>query len=489
MRVAGRVVSALSIAGAALLQMTTNAVAQSASKADAPAQADPAPPVVEATPSSTAPAATVLPISPPSDQFTLEACIKASMNNSIMLQRQSIELDKARTDVNVAKLDLGPDYSSNLQVRGKYDWGPAATAGSNSDERFHSGLGIEYPIYDSGVRKTKVDIARMDLADTEYDGAGERNVAATDAAKSFFDVLQDQRLLDVANRHLQETDVNLKNVSEMLQAGTVTKGDLLAAQSALSQAQAAVSERTYDLADARTTLALLMGFSRDVSSLVVAEPPVVAVQPPSGDFANQALAMSPHYQLLLTKETIANEQFRLIREQEGPSISLTGGVGYADLEDPFDSSVNTSGPYSYVGFVATLPVFQTAFNRAKEHDQKDAIALSNLEVTQFKTTFVADVKLLQQNLAVTQDAIDAATDAVTSSGEATRLAQERYRVGKATQYEVLTALDQLDTARDQLVIAQGTRDTLAIAIRVDLQDSTILPPTPLLAPKAGDDGK
>jgi len=413
-------------------------------------------------------------------QYTIEDCLKASLSNNQLLDRQSLELDKARTDVQVAKTNLGPTYSSKLLVRGREQWGATGTGDPNdvANERFRSSLGISYPLYDGGERKTRVNIASMSLSATEMNQASDRDSVSNQTSGAFFATLQGQRLLESAYRQLSQNDENVTDVGERLAVGTVTKGDLLAAESGLSSAKALVSQRQYALDQARSGLALLMAYDGDLSDLQVVEPPEVTFTKPAEDLSSAALARNPHYQYLLTLKSINDQQLRLIRAEESPTLAATAGVGYSDIENPFNTSQQESGLFSYLGFVAVVPVFQTVANRAREHDEKDVIALSALDATDYKLQFVAGIKILQQDYSTAQDGVSSANDAVTSASEAYRLARERYRVGKATEYDVLTSLNLLNAAQDGLVIAEGTRDNVAIDMRVALGQSTTVAPLP-----------
>ncbi len=469
-----RFTSALALALTPMLALGT--AGPRANAQDAPAAAPAAPQNAPAA----GPAAPVAPIpimAPPAAPqdaggYTLEECLRAALNDRSLTKRQTLTLDQAQSQKDLAKANLGPTFSSVAIAKTRTNSNIQDTSGDQFSflgEKFRAGITVSYPLYDSGVRRTQVQLADLNIQSTRQSQQAENKTVVANTINAYYDVLQGQRFLETANRQVTETQAHLSDVNQRLQVGTVTRGDSLQAQSALETAQAALSQRKYALATAQSQLALLMGLDPVHARPTVQAPPPITLNLPQGDITQKALANAPELDRLKTQEKIAEKQLTLIKEQHGPTITAVAGVGVADRANSLTDSRNSTRGYAFIGVNAVIPLFDSAEQRAKERVQKDTIALSRLRTTDYSDQFSSAVALTREGYESSQAAVDAATQAVSTAEEAHRLAAERYAVGKGTQFEVLEALDRLEAARDQLALEEGNRDKLALNLRMLLE--------------------
>jgi len=401
--------------------------------------------------------------------YTLDECLTGALHDPSLVKRHAIATDRARTEVSLAKTNLGPTYSSVGILKLKSDRNLSDTSGDQLTfvgERVRLGITVSYPLYDGGALKTSVQIAELASTNTQNEQISENNSVTVQTVDAYYNVLQGQRMLESVNRRLNEAQAHLTDVTTRLQVGTVTRGDQLEAQSAVDSATAEISRRQYTLASAQSRLALLMNLDPVRDRPAVAAPAAATFNAPAGGLVETAISHSSEYDRLKTERLIAEKQLVLIRERRRPTITGLAGVGFADRSSLSNTGSNTTKPYVFVGLNATLPLFETVAQRAREREQRDNIALSQLRVDDYKDEISSSVTLSQQGYQAALVTIAAATQAVTAAEEARRLAAERYAVGKATQYEVLSAMDRLESARDALAEAEGDRDKLAITLRV-----------------------
>jgi multidrug efflux system outer membrane protein len=282
-------------------------------------------------------------------------------------------------------------------------------------------------------------------------------------AQAWVTVGSDRSLLAIAGDTLNEASASLQLTQAKFDHGE-------AAQSDVDQEQSLVQQARYDLARYATQVALdkdaldlLAGtpIGDDLLPTSVADEAQIMGQLPTG-VASSVLLARPDVVEAEDQLKGANADIGAARAAFFPTISLTGSGGLASAA--LSSLINpASGIWSYAGTI-TQPIFDAGKNRAgliQAKGQRD-LARANYEKA-IQTAFreVADALAQRGQIDVELSAQQAL---VAVDADAVRLIQAQYRVGTASELNVLTAQASLYAAEETLTAAQLLKATNLVAL-------------------------
>ncbi len=286
---------------------------------------------------------------------------------------------------------------------------------------------------------------------------------------TFFDLVAAQR--DVHNRDLtvQALQDQLQSAQARYNLGTVTKGDVLQAQSALDSAVADQSSSQLSLQEFRARFAAVLGKDAQSLSPVAVEPGQAATLGQSTtDVLQLTQKADPRVTALHAQTVIAQQTLAVARAEHQITVNLVVGGGARIHGTGGDDSLK---PYYDVSVNVALPILDTAAYKNTVQSDKDEIQLRQLDEDQYNLTSKADdlsVGLAYQSASAR---VLPATSAVANAEEAYRLREGQYNIGTATQEQVVSSFATLTTRRNDLANVLAQRDLAAR--RIMLNEGTV----------------
>ncbi len=284
-------------------------------------------------------------------------------------------------------------------------------------------------------------------------------------AQGYYAYVGAEGLLGAAQATFNEAQTNLSAAEDRHSVGVATIADVLQARTAVAQARLALQNAAGALASAHGGLATLIGLPPtaefDVDT-AAAGSPVAAVADSVGALIDSALAARPD---LAAERALADERAsdaKAARGQFLPSLSATGTTA-----NTYVNGVSGS-KFSYnFGLAVSIPIFnglgwQYAARAAELTAQAETARLRSME-----QQVALQVFQTYQAFRTATEQVAAANDLLTSASANADAARARYRQGVGSVIELVTAEQELASARAQQVQAHVDWHTSLVQLAHD----------------------
>lgn len=267
-------------------------------------------------------------------------------------------------------------------------------------------------------------------------------------ATAYYEVLKQQRLVDVNKEALELGQKQLNLAQIRADVGEVTRADVLRAQVVVQTAEQTLVDSQNTLQLDRNTLGNILNFSPD-SSFSVTEPPDYPTDLPS--FAVLLQRGYDHREDLQVKILAVDQDIERKNEvigEYGPRVVLNAT---GEISNNTGSSRSKNQIWS-TDISVQLPILTGGQREIDLLTARRQIEESKLQSEQQTKVVEADIKqgwLAVQTLSVTLKASKVQVEAAEQSYSDL---ENQYKAGAATSVDVLTALNDLNTARKNLAV-------------------------------------
>jgi outer membrane protein len=317
---------------------------------------------------------------------------------------------------------------------------------------------LSYLLLDLGGRQADVDEARQNLfaANWTHDAAIQTVVLNVESA--YFQYLNAKALKAAQEASLKEAQQNLDAANARHDAGVATIADVLQAKTALSQARLALEQVEGQIETIRGALATALGFPASYAKLPVdvGELPgkvqVGAIGRSVDDIIAEAEKARPD--LASARATVAatSAHVRSVRSEGLPKLSVVGSANRTYY-------YGTGGAYSnnYSGSIAlSFPLFQGLKNRYDLLQAEEDVKTAQAQLDSLRQQAELQVWTSYYNLKTAAQQVQSARDLLESARQSEDVAAGRYREGVGSILDLLTAQSALASARAQDVEARST---------------------------------
>jgi outer membrane protein len=377
--------------------------------------------------------------------LTLEEGLKivAEMGRDIKIARSNE--DAAQGGVWLARSALFPQLDAygnqtwlRYQPKAKLDAIIAPTANSNF---LAYGITATQILYDFGKTYSSIDAAKYALKAKEIETQRSRNRSALDFIISYYDLLEAEKLLQVAREDVQRYEAHKKDADARYSGGVVTRNEVLEADVKLAD-----SRQRYLVTDNLRSFRL----SRLNSLLLRALNDPVQVEdftktPSKGITLEQAWATaeteSPEIRVIDAGILGQEENLKSIRAEYFPNLFLQGGYQYQE-----NSYVVHQDNWSLLAGVS-INLSSGGATSAKIATGKAELRALKITRDKIADAVRLDVKNAHQDLQSSSQRIDVMQTSVAQAEENLRLQRLRYQEGVGTAIEVLDAVTLLSTSQ------------------------------------------
>ncbi|PTQ11453.1 multidrug transporter [Sphingomonas oleivorans] len=293
--------------------------------------------------------------------------------------------------------------------------------------------------------------------------AAARLALATGIASAYADLAQLHADRDVAELALRVRSDSLRLVTNRVEIGLDTQGQLKQAAAAVPAARADLAAIDESIALTRNRIAALTGAGPD-RGLVIGRPAIATLHAAGlpASIGLDLVGRRPDIAAARTRATAAAERIKVARADFYPNINLTGLIGLQSLG--LSNLTDSGSTYGNVGPAISLPIFQSGrlsgSYRAARGEYDEAVATYDRTLIQ-AVRDVADVTTSQRAL----DArLREASQSLADSEAAYSIAKLRYEGGLSTYLDVLSAEQALIGARRTVADLRARAFTLDVAL-------------------------
>jgi outer membrane protein len=402
--------------------------------------------------------------------LTLSDGLRLATDNNHLIKIASISKDIASADTSVARSRLLPRVDASLnqtylahQPGARFGSQKAFLAEKNS---LSYGIDIYQTIYDFGANISRYEASKIALDVTRLDMVRIRNLVALDFIHAYFDLLETEKMVLVAQKEAERFDSHLKVAQSLYNEGVITKNDLLQAEVMLSDAKQRFitmnNRRSFNSSNINNILA------RPVST------PIQVVDVPTG--TSEVVKLEKAWDTAERERSeikIIDNQLRVLDFQETaaksgyyPTLFAQGGYNYTENRYEFPSD----------NWSLILGVNLNVFSGGSTKAEVSKVLSQKQQLLEQKKKLIDDIKLEVEksylDLKNSSEKIRVTKDAVSQAEENLRINKIRYEEGVGMSTDVVDAITLLTTAETNYYRAvyelQRARAGLQYATGLDL---------------------
>ena len=281
--------------------------------------------------------------------------------------------------------------------------------------------------------------------DTPSDASHPTEDIVLAADQAFFNALQAQALLKVAEQNVSTRQTTDTQISELTKNKLKSTLDLSFADVNLSQAKLLLLDAQNNVDSTMAALDAVLGLDRQATYDLVEDNGTVQAPPANADQLLQlALTQRPDLQALTYSQQAAVKFSHAQRDQMLPSISAAGTVGSVPIRPAAYYLTNWWGG---IGVNINIPVFNGFLYSAQAEESSIRAQAASEQSRDLRDRIARDVRTawLAANTAYQRVAVSA--ELLREANLALQLAQTRYRLGLSSIVELSQAqFQQTDAA-------------------------------------------
>lgn len=387
----------------------------------------------------------------------LDAFVDRALANNRNLAQAASRISLARAGVRASRASYLPQLSGSAGAR--RDIGDRA----NTDVQFSVGADVQWEIDLFGRISNDVAASRAELAAAGYGLGDVQRLIVGQVAQTTVSARVLARQLAIARETLAIQDENLQIAQWRLEAGLVSSFDVEQARAQRAQTASSIPSLERDLAQAANAISTLVGEAPGPARAALeGAPRAIPAPPASTGFAAPAevLRMRPDVRQAEAALLADSARIDVARAQLLPMMRLTGDVA--------TGSFGFSGLFDIITGGLFAGISQLIFDGGRTRAQVDsARAVAEGSLAAWEQTIVqalADVENGDVALRKSRERVAALDIARDAANNAAILARSQYQAGLIDFQTLLTAENQLLSARTALAAAEGERANAFIAL-------------------------
>ena len=401
-------------------------------------------------------------------EYDISECINIALDRKGTIVSAGLDVESANQGVKGSYSGILP--SLNLSTSGgktKYPTQESIipdlvnleidTIKSGESSYMSAGLSINQTLYNGGRSFYNVKQAKINL---EIAKLRERNIrieVIQNVTRSYYGLLQDQQLLEVAEKNLALSEKQVGLVQKQFDLGSARKTDLLKANVSLGQAKVELLNRKTALQNSRRKLFNDMGMIDFGQSIVAKNSNWTPVLVPTSSEALKLLK-EKNPNMLIQQAVIKNGEIQLKMAKGMRSPSAFASVDYSangnnseELKESFKDDWRLG-----MNMSVNFPLYSGNSLSTAQEQAELAMRKTENDYLTYLNDLRVQLELIRKTITNYSEIIPINQDVVASAEEDLKLVQERYSVGSATILEVLDA--QVSLIRSNSVLINTIHD-------------------------------
>jgi outer membrane protein len=293
-------------------------------------------------------------------QWTLEECVRYALDNNITIKLSELDVKNADID----KKDAFGNYLPSVNGNASHSWNIGlnqdVTTGllRNQTTQYSSvGLSAGVDIYKGLQIQNTYRRTKLSIIASQYQLLKMQEDISLNVANAFLQILSYKEELKVKKEQLSIDEKRLKRSEEMVNAGTIPRGDLYDLKATIATDQQAITVTENNLLISKLSLAQLLQLKEFADFDVIDDTNAkdennIMAQSPI-DIYNKAKETRTELKLAQTNLEIAEKNVAIAKGAYQPTLSafynFNTRASYSDIV--IGATPNTANPTSQIGFV------------------------------------------------------------------------------------------------------------------------------------------
>lgn len=399
--------------------------------------------------------------------WSLEECINYALENNISIQKQDLLVSTQEEILLQSKLGILPSF--NGYVSHGYNWGQRVDPFTNefATDRVRSNninLQGELNLFSGMQQLNMIKRNLLDLKAAQYDVGYFQNEISISVATQYLQTLYYIEFVTINKNQANITQQQVERTKKLVEAGTLTKGDLLAIEAQLASEKLLIVQAENSLALSYLTLSQLLllptpvGFEIERPELGLLDKN--SIQTPEQIFS-AAVQSRPEIKSAETRLESTEKSLNIARGTFYPMLYLNGelGSGYSGNNTmdtpPYDpkpwNDQMEDNLYQVMDLSLRIPIFNGWVSRSSVAQAKIGVENSMLDLKQQKNTLYQIIQLAYNDAISAANKYDAAMVKVDAAKKLFNYAEKKFDVGLINSVEYNTTKKDFNNALSELI--------------------------------------
>jgi outer membrane protein len=319
------------------------------------------------------------------ETWSLQKCVEHALKNNLSVKQQAINTELSKVSVSESKFDMLPTL--NGSSAGNYNWGrsvdPFAYTFTNQEiKSVNISLNGNVNLFNGFLIQNTLKQSQLNYLASEFDLKKIQNDISLNVVSAYLQVLFAKEQLKVMDNRVNEAQQQRDRAKSMVDAGTMPKGNLLDAESQLSNEELNKITADNQLINAKLTLIQLLELeSIDNFEIVVPStelPPTTVMANKPEQIYTLSLTALPEIKSAALKVESAKKGILIANSGYMPRLNMFGSVssGYSSTSRSIDGlptflGYAPNGDLTQNGELVQSPIFSTSFKKTAFGDQLD----------------------------------------------------------------------------------------------------------------------
>jgi outer membrane protein len=305
-------------------------------------------------------------------------------------------------------------------------------------DRFAQGITLSQLITDSGRTRNLVASSRLEAQASSQTYQATRYDVLLHVNQAYFQALQAQALVKVANETVAARQLLVDQVTELAQNKLRSQLDVSYASVYLAQAKLLQIRAQDGVQQAFAELTRALGLEQQQTYKLSEEPLPPGPPADSADMVAQAFKQRPELAGLRLERESAYRFERAERDLSLPTVSLIGVGGFIPLIHQ-QTTVPVSNEYESAAVNVEIPIFNGGLFSARREAARLKAQAADQRVRDLEETVARDVRVAWSDSQTAYHQMDVTAELLRQSAMALDLAQGRYKLGLSNIVELTQA--------------------------------------------------
>ena len=304
-------------------------------------------------------------------KWTIQECVEYALKNNLSIKQSELDIKLANIDKSSAIGNFLPNVNSNIS----HSWSigantnPVTNVRENQTTQYTQvGLSSSVTIYNGLQNVNRLRRAKMTQLASQYKLTKMQDDISLYVANAYLDILFNKENLKVQQGQLANDEKQLKRTDELVNSGSVPRGDLLDMKATIAGDNQKVVAAENSLLISRLSLAQLLQLE-DFQNFDISDVDIEAKQSPvmaetSEAIVEKAKQVRVEIKIAQTNLDIAQRDIKIARG--GMQPNLTFGYNFGTNASYSDRIVGVDGSGTPI-IASPLPVFEQ-FSNNKGHN-------------------------------------------------------------------------------------------------------------------------
>ena len=400
--------------------------------------------------------------------WSLEKCVNYALENNIKIKQGSISTQYQQNQLTQSKNSRLPNFTG--QMSQNLNFGRSLTYDNTykdiNSSQTDFGVGTNVAVFQGFQIKNNISKFELDLEASISDLEKAKSDISVNIASTFLEILFAKDLVKVSQDQLSVTKLQIQQINEKVEAGSLARGSLLEiqAQAAGEELNLVNAMNQLQLAKLRLTQLLELP-SQDNFDIVAPVLPEIQAQAsivPATEVYKSALLTRPEIKGADLRYQSSQYSLKIAESALYPTVSL-----YANIYDSYNNKYKDingadiafskqlkNNQRKGVGLQMNIPIFTRFQNKTQVENAKLQVFNTGLELESTKKLLRSDIETAQTTAIAALNRFLSNQKAVSSMREAFRYSEEKFGVGLVNAVEYNTAKSKLTKSESDLLQAK-----------------------------------